>query len=148
MCRKKAVDEHTGKLKNESTGHMILRLQETMFIGIDLPKSAQNLSKRLDAIAAEKKEEARIKAEEEENEHKKLRMAPDSIKKRTLDEICPQAGEKYAQVLYSEKKRRRIEANDTQEEHISSPAGVKRISSNEPFVYQTPQRKSAAPNDL
>ena len=32
--------------------------------------------------------------------------------------------------------------------YISSPAGGKMISSNEPFLYQTPQRKSAALDDL
>ena len=133
VCRKRAFD-HQWKQKVESTGHMILRLQETIFIGVDLPESAKNLSKRL--------------AEDEENDRKRLRMAPDSTTKRTLDEICPQAGEKYTQFLCSANKRRRTEAKDTQGGYISSPAGGKMISSNEPFLYQTPQRKSAALDDL
>ena len=102
----------------------------------------------LAAIAAAKKEEAKIKAEDEENDRKRLRMAPDSTTKRTLDEVCPQTGEKYNQVLYSANKRRRTEAKDTQGGYISSPAGCKMISSNELFLYQTPQRESAALDDL
>ena len=92
--RKRSIDRN-GKQKVESTGHMILRLQETIFICIDLPESSKNLSKRLAAITTAEKEEAKIKAEDEENDRKRLRMAPDSTKKRTLDEICPQVGEKY-----------------------------------------------------
>ena len=98
--RKRSIDRN-GKQKVESTGHMILRLQETIFICIDLPESSKNLSKRLAAITTAEKEEAKIKAEDEENDRKRLRMAPDSTTKRTLDEICPQAGEKYNRVLYS-----------------------------------------------
>ena len=63
-------------------------------------------------------------------------------------EICPQVGEVYAQVLGSARKRRRIEAKDTQEGHISSPAREKKINSNDLVVCQTSQRKSAAFDNL
>ena len=125
---------------------MVLRLQQTFFVGADLPVSGQIL---LELSTAKKEEAVRIQTEEEEAHRKKLRMATDSTQKRSLDEISSEAGKALARIGGSAKKMRRTELEEGAWTGFTSLRGRKK-NRNRRFLYKTPPppRHPAASDDL
>ena len=73
---------------------------------------------------------ARIKAEEDEAERERLRMAPNSTQKRSLDAIW----------AHSAKRRRTSNMPKDADGGSSSPVGKSR---KQDFMHETPQKKPA-----
>lgn len=135
-----------GKRKKESVEDMVMRLQQTFFVGADLPVSGQIL---LRSLTVKEEESVRIKTEEDEAHHNKLRMAPDSTMKRSLDEINSEAGKAMARIRGSAKKMRRTGPDEDAWTGFTSPRGSKQNNTQRNF-YKTPPppRHPAASDDL
>jgi len=133
-CRKKYQDD-SGNLKYECATEMVLRLMQTLFVDNELPKSGKVL---LNGLNAMKEDQEKAKAEQEETERKKFKIAPDSTQKRLLSDVNPLAGEVLAYIEHSAKKRRitATEGGSCREGYSSPVAKIRRYA----FEHKTPPK--------
>lgn len=123
-----------GRRITESIDEMVLRLQQTFFVGAELPENGKIRLKELTVKREEAaRKAARIKAEEDEAERERLRMAPNSTQKRSLDAIW----------AHSAKRRRTSNMPKDADGGSSSPVGK---SKKQDITFKTPQKKSGAEN--